>query len=394
MPKAAANVRCADSIQTLRMPGLVSVAFILVASLVAVPLLAPHSPGAFVAAQPAAAGDDPLDLKLWTENSGWQIREYCSQLDSEALAAQYKNLSDSRTFMTQCPSHDWLAKLQELDPSKPKTFIDIGCNKGHTSAGFFGLWAPDLNFNPATLSVEGGMDCGVCGDCHEKGLEDPSKADPNINITVYCVEPNLISYAKLILAREKFLAGKRLSASWHIINAAMSDATTYVNFPRCPPGDESCNLQGNSDLWKAYDSVPLLTVEDLVKRYNMDYIDVLKTDTEGNDVPALYGALPTLIKKKVGIYTFEYNGIGAWVKHKLEDVVTLLDGIGYACYFDGRASQFGSVVRLTGCWNPSYEFHLWANVVCVNREHVLYPELELLSTRYIMYSDKYLKKVA
>ncbi len=36
----------------------------------------------------------------------------------------------------------------------------------------------------------------------------------------------------------------------HIINAAMSDATTYVNFPRCPPGEELCNLQGNSELWK------------------------------------------------------------------------------------------------------------------------------------------------
>jgi hypothetical protein len=31
----------------------------------------------------------------------------------------------------------------ELSPGGNKTFFDIGCNKGYTSAHYFGLWAPN-----------------------------------------------------------------------------------------------------------------------------------------------------------------------------------------------------------------------------------------------------------
>jgi hypothetical protein len=39
----------------------------------------------------------------------------------------------------------------ELSPTGDKVLFDIGCNKGYTSAKFFALWAPELQFNPSSL---------------------------------------------------------------------------------------------------------------------------------------------------------------------------------------------------------------------------------------------------
>ena len=32
----------------------------------------------------------------------------------------------------------------------------------------------------------------------------------------------------------------------------------------------------------------------------------------------------------------------------------------YVCYL-----EYSPLIRLTGCWYPSLEFHEWSNVVCV-----------------------------
>lgn len=41
--------------------------------------------------------------------------------------------------------------LSGIYPHGPKTFFDIGCNKGYTSAKFFALWAPELGLNPKSI---------------------------------------------------------------------------------------------------------------------------------------------------------------------------------------------------------------------------------------------------
>lgn len=56
-----------------------------------------------------------------------------------------------------------------ISPAGPKTFVDIGCNKGYTSAKLLGLWAPEVGFKPQTLqSKRPEILCGTCKDCEEK----------------------------------------------------------------------------------------------------------------------------------------------------------------------------------------------------------------------------------
>jgi hypothetical protein len=54
----------------------------------------------------------------------------------------------------------------------------------------------------------------------------------------------------------------------------------------------------------------------------------------------------------------------AWAQIQLKDVVSLLDSFGFDCYL----LQQKLALRITGCWDPAFEFHYWSNVMCVLRE--------------------------
>lgn len=55
----------------------------------------------------------------------------------------------------------------------------------------------------------------------------------------------------------------------------------------------------------------------------------------------------------------------------------------------GKTTPEGSLVRLTGCWSERYEFKWWSNVVCVPREHPIYPEMERMSFRFALQKEHY-----
>jgi hypothetical protein len=62
-----------------------------------------------------------------------------------------------------------LAASAAISPAGPKTFVDIGCNKGYTTAKLIGLWAPEVGFRPQALqSKRPEILCGTCKDCEEK----------------------------------------------------------------------------------------------------------------------------------------------------------------------------------------------------------------------------------
>ncbi len=48
------------------------------------------------------------------------------------------------------------------------------------------------------------------------------------------------------------------------------------------------------------------------------------------------------------------------------------------------------MVRLTGCWDERLEVYRWSNVVCVRRDHQLYPHMERMTTRAHRYPHLYL----
>ena len=115
----------------------------------------------------------------------------------------------------------------------------------------------------------------------------------------------------------------------------------------------------------ATQSVPLYVLDDHVQREGLQYIDVLSIDTEGHDALVLQGGINTLAKG-VGYVEFEYHYVGPWASIRLQDVLALLHGFGFVCYWLGK----GKLWRITGCWHPAYEAHQWSNVGCVHTSQV------------------------
>lgn len=110
-----------------------------------------------------------VGLSMSTTAAGLEIKEYCKKVHSSELAWYFRNRTVDVPFYTACPSASWVDRFHQLGKDKPLTMVDIGCNKGYSSAHAFGLWAPELGFAPNTLRTKRPeVGCGTCNDCAEE----------------------------------------------------------------------------------------------------------------------------------------------------------------------------------------------------------------------------------
>ena len=110
-----------------------------------------------------------IGLSMSTTAAGLEIKEYCKKVHSSELAWFFRNQTVDVPFYTACPSASWVDRFHQLGKDKPLTMVDIGCNKGYSSAHAFGLWAPELGFAPNTLRTKRPeVGCGTCNDCAEE----------------------------------------------------------------------------------------------------------------------------------------------------------------------------------------------------------------------------------
>ncbi|EFN56572.1 expressed protein [Chlorella variabilis] len=139
------------------------------------------------------------------------------------------------------------------------------------------------------------------------------------------------------------------------------------------------------------DLVHVVTVDELLAMHQLQHVDLLKV---GAEMSAIGGAVASIAAGRVGVLTFLYDGHNEWQHGKLRDVIARMDELGYACYLAGKQTAEGSLLRLTGCWRPSYETRTPSTIVCVPRSHALYPHVERMSMRYSLYREEYFKEDA
>ncbi len=70
--------------------------------------------------------------------------------------------------------------------------------------------------------------------------------------------------------------------------------------------------------------VKIIKLSDFVKEHNIDYIDLLKIDTEGNEMEVLLGLRDVLAEGKVGAIHFEFNEMNVVSKVFFKDYFDLL----------------------------------------------------------------------
>ncbi|KDD77127.1 hypothetical protein H632_c13p3 [Helicosporidium sp. ATCC 50920] len=310
------------------------------------------------------------------------IPEVCTAERARELAEVFSKHRADNPGWTACGSSRYLEEFNDLSPQGRKVMIDVGCNKGYSSAKFFALWAPEVGLTPPEIvKRRPSVWCGNCNDCQEE-IRSRSKAQ-GAQLTVLCLEPSQSNFADLVQTRDAFFSTNSPDVQWLTLNLAASNATGTARFSReCT--SEQCSLgeaaAHNSDL------IETTTVDGLLAHHAVDFVDVLKIDAEGYDATVLQGAAQTLAARRVRLLSFEYHGVGFWPKTRLRGVVQWLAGLDYVCYFDGQPH----LARLTGCWDEAYEFHDWSNVVCVQRDSSLYARLERLSIRFRDHPEVYL----
>ncbi|KAL7530160.1 hypothetical protein ACHAXR_003340 [Thalassiosira sp. AJA248-18] len=325
-----------------------------------------------------------------------------------------------------CPDQVWMENIHNTFDvamgdrsdlrSKPYLILDIGCNKGYTSADFFDALSPGTNINPHSLvdairaiardmNTKFDRDGGVCNDSNKPLNVD---RDTERRSEVHCFEPSPATYNMLTTARSKLMprgvnppGGK---AMWHMHNKGLHEVNGQMSWhSACASavGDELCTIV--PDGTSGAISVPVVTVDAFLKETYpeeeslLPLVHMLKIDAEGLDPAVLTGSTSLLSQNRAIMVMFEFNpglsekgdnrhgmwGKGGNPRKKLLEVTTWLDQLGYDCYLDtklvdeherAKAGAKGvpdapALYRITGdCLTEEPQVRGWANVVCASRQ--------------------------
>lgn len=179
-----------------------------------------------------------------------------------------------------CDRPKWLQALAVILASSGErpspVLIDIGANKGYTTAEWLAVFAPSFGLNNIALgkfyekafpSVGGGM-CTDQADLQRPFL--PVDLAPRI----ICLEP---SFSTCGMLRESLVKHFRYP-KLEILQRAVSNESGVALFADCGAGSEHSGI-GNSKCKTA--AVPVTTVDDLMREKGLSAVTLLKMDTEG-----------------------------------------------------------------------------------------------------------------
>ncbi|KAL7533367.1 hypothetical protein ACHAWF_004468 [Thalassiosira exigua] len=355
------------------------------------------------------------DIKRQNAGMGSEFQPLtCTPETARKQAARMNKRFQEWWSHSACPDQVWMENVTNVfrreqgvvggkgDGLKPFLILDIGCNKGYTSADFFDALSPGTNMNPKQLlnairavardmKTKFDRDGGVCNDAN-KPLNKDRKTERNVE--VHCFEPSPATYNMLKAARSK-LMNQEHKAKWHIHNVGLHEKNGQMSWhSACASsvGDELCTIV--PDDTEGAVQVPVVTVDKFLEnRYQeMPLVHMLKIDAEGLDPAVLTGSTRLLTQNRAAMVMFEFNpGLsekdpphGMWGKRgnprkKLLEVTGWLDELGYDCYLDThlvekRESDKGvpvapALYRITGdCITEEPRVRGWANVVCAARK--------------------------
>jgi hypothetical protein len=107
--------------------------------------------------------------------------------------------------------------------------------------------------------------------------------------------------------------------------------------------------------------VEVSTVDAVLEAQGLDRVDVMKIDTEGNDLNVLKGAIGALRESRIGAVQFEYNHRWVDFRYFLRDVFDLIAQLDYAL---GRLTPSG--IELYDKWHPELERFIETNFVLLS----------------------------
>lgn len=270
--------------------------------------------------------------------------------------------------MTLCPTSRWLELAANAYPCM-SSFVDIGSNKGHTGASFFGLWAREASglrgvhhwWQLAYNSSQ--SHCGYCRDCLEIDRARLVNCTENTAAPtqLHTIQVHSFDGSRSLVNHIRTSASRwfpRLRENWSVHWGVVSNRSGMATFAQGPGGAETSHIIDPSaatdsarqkDSRSTFEQVRVWTVDEFARAHGLQSIDVLKIDAEGHDPMVVYGSRESLHTRRIKLLFFEHNMFPSWVNIRLESIVVELEEAGYVCYLGGEVAM----VRLTGCWGTS-----------------------------------------
>jgi FkbM family methyltransferase len=244
-------------------------------------------------------------------------------------------------------------------------FINVGANKGFNVNTFllrYGKGWSTTNaewfayLRSATPADSPRLQCGVCVVCNTTVLMRYEQAD----VQVLAVE--LMGHNARLLES----AFAHFGVPGHVVHAAGGEAVGSTFEPHdvnsTMPGHERGKIAATGR------RVPMVTVDSLIRKYNVNNVSILTIDAEGHDGAVLRGAVFTLACRIASVVEFEYNPISGslWAHEKLGDTISTMTRYGYTCFWQSNSGLLSPF--LPQC---DYRFHRWSNVVCSHDDNIL-----------------------
>jgi len=198
------------------------------------------------------------------------------------------------------------------------------------------------------------------------GISEFSEAD------IYACEP----HPKTFLKMSRGLSAKVKKGHLHLLNIALSDhlGTEYLwdfaddaDLKHTQPTSTLSSLHKAviEDIHKqkaqSY-KVKVLTLDGLASASNIRHIDILKIDTEGNELKVLEGAKNILRQKKVEVILFEFNEMNVISGTFFYDFVKLLPDYRFFRLLPSGLIPISEYRPLT------HEIFGFQNILCVRKE--------------------------
>jgi len=121
----------------------------------------------------------------------------------------------------------------------------------------------------------------------------------------------------------------------------------------------------HSNMQKDVISVATMSIEEYLLTKDIEYVDLIKIDTEGHDAEVIAGALQVLKEGKVSVIQFEYNFRWVFSRCFLKDIFDLIDNTDY---------RLGKVcsdhIELYTAWHPEMERYFEANYLLIKKDAI------------------------
>jgi FkbM family methyltransferase len=167
-------------------------------------------------------------------------------------------------------------------------------------------------------------------------------------------------------------------ANLELIQCALSDrqGTAQFHFVEGQGGSDSLHKHALFSTDLAVADVTLNTVDAFCAERGIEQITLLKSDTEGNDLPLLRGAAGMLERQQIEVIQIEYSHIWVTSGCFLKEAMELLQGYGYAF---GKVTPRG--IEFYDGWHPELEtFQLGNYLACLPSWRDRFPQVEWWNT--------------